>query len=51
MVVRRAEPSDRPNLVKAVVELQNYERELHETRCPASKLPMPIRVDVDQCRK
>ena len=37
MVVRRAEPSDRPNLVKAVVELQSYERELHETRLPGEQ--------------
>ena len=38
MVVRRAEPSDRPNLVKAVVELQSYERELHETRLPGEQI-------------
>jgi hypothetical protein len=38
MVVRRAEPSDQPNLVKAVAELQNYERELHETRLPGEQI-------------
>ena len=38
MVVRRAEPSDRANLMKAVVELQNYERELHETRLPGEQI-------------
>ena len=37
MVVRRAGPSDRPNLVKAVAELQNYERELHEARLPGEQ--------------
>jgi hypothetical protein len=35
--------SDRPNLLKAVAELQNYEPELHETRLPDDKLLMPTR--------
>jgi hypothetical protein len=30
--------SDRPNLLKAVAELQNYEPELHETRLPDEQI-------------
>ena len=38
IVIRRAELSDRPNLLNAVAELQNYERELHETRLPGEQI-------------
>jgi hypothetical protein len=38
IIVRRAEPSDRPNPVRAVAELQNYGRELHETRLPGEQM-------------
>ncbi|MBV9519964.1 MAG: GNAT family N-acetyltransferase [Hyphomicrobiales bacterium] len=38
VVIRRAEPSDRPKLLNAVAELQNYERELHETRLPGEQI-------------
>jgi len=30
--------SDRPNLLKAVAELQNYEREPHEARLPGEQI-------------
>jgi len=36
----RAQPSDRPDLVKAVAEVRNRERELHETRLP----PQPMKI-------
>lgn len=38
IVIRQAETSDRPNLLEAVAELQNYERELHETRLPGEQI-------------
>ena len=38
IVIRRAEPSDRPDLLKAVIELQDYERQLHETRLPGEQI-------------
>lgn len=38
IVVRPAEPSDRPNLLRAVAELQDYERALHETRLPGERI-------------
>ena len=38
IVIRRAELSDRPNLLNAVAELQNYERELHEARLPGEQI-------------
>jgi ribosomal protein S18 acetylase RimI-like enzyme len=38
IVIRRAEPSDRSDLLKAVIELQDYERQLHETRLPGEQI-------------
>src|SRR6516162_4121758 len=38
IVVRPAKSSDLPDLLRAVVELQEYERELHETRLPGEQI-------------
>jgi ribosomal protein S18 acetylase RimI-like enzyme len=38
IVIRRAEPSDWPNLLKAVAELQDYERKLHDARLPGEEI-------------
>jgi ribosomal protein S18 acetylase RimI-like enzyme len=36
--IRTAIPSDRPHLLQAVVELQDYERRLHATRLPGEEI-------------
>jgi ribosomal protein S18 acetylase RimI-like enzyme len=38
IVIRTAIPSDRPDLRRAVVELQEYERSLHATRLPGAQI-------------
>ena len=38
IIIRRAKPSDRADVLRAVVELQNYERQLHETRLPGEQI-------------
>lgn len=38
IVIRRVKSSDRPDLLKAIVELQNFERELHDTRLPGEQI-------------
>jgi len=38
IVVRPVKPSDLPDLLRAVAELQEYERELHETRLPGEQI-------------
>ena len=38
VTIRDAEPIDRPQLRRAVVELQEYERYLHDTRLPGEQI-------------
>jgi ribosomal protein S18 acetylase RimI-like enzyme len=38
LIIRPATPADRPALRVALVELQEYERQLHDTRLPGARI-------------
>ena len=38
LIIRPADPADRPNLRTAIIELQKYERLRHPTRLPGEQI-------------
>jgi hypothetical protein len=48
LIIRPADPADRPNPRTAIIELQEYERLRHRRGYLASRSPTPISTDASQ---
>jgi ribosomal protein S18 acetylase RimI-like enzyme len=45
--IRQATPADRPQLIAAIVELQEHERRLHDSRRPGAEIAAPYLASIE----